>query len=323
MPQVSIIIPAYNVENYLSPCLDSIIAIGDINFEIIIVNDGSTDETEAIALSYSKHYPFIKVISQKNAGVSAARNRGISEASGTWIGFVDADDSINPVSYMSFLSGISNDYDFIWGGYCIIDINERKINPFPGNIEDTLNVNDAITALFEPKYGAYQGYIFNKLYKSEILKSYNIQFDVSIKYNEDRLFNFIYLAYCKKIGKFISLPIYNYWKREGSAMSSLRCPNYKNFITDLIAFEKMFRMTRNVESLSQFSNIVKKWLEISFHRNINLMISHREWDWKYFNDCFSILRRNSICPNTIVRLAKLRLLYVITIIKSKINYLHF
>lgn len=319
MPRISIIIPAYNVEEYLARCLDSIVAIGCDDLEIIIVNDGSKDSTEDIALNYSQQHPFIKVISQPNAGVSGARNRGISEATGTWIGFLDADDTVDSEYYGSLLTSISDEYDFIWGGYSNIEMDGVKTNPFPGNVIETLNINDAIKGLFISKYNAYQGYIFNKLYKSSILKSNHIKFDPTIKYNEDRLFNFTYLAACKNGGKFISLPIYNYWKREGSAMSSLRGPKYKNFITDLIAFEKMYHMTQNDENLAQFSNIVRKRLELSFHRNVNLMISNKDWNWRYFNDSFSIVKRNAVFPDTIIRIVRLRLGYIIRNFKSKIK----
>ena len=97
--KVSVIIPVYNVEKYIQQCLDSIIAQGSYIFEIIIVDDGSTDKTPSICDDYAGRFSFIKVIHQKNSGVSAARNKGLDNASGEFISFVDGDDYIRPGMY--------------------------------------------------------------------------------------------------------------------------------------------------------------------------------------------------------------------------------
>ena len=89
---ISVIVPVYNVDNYLNRCLDSIINQSYKNFEIIIVDDGSTDKSPAICDSYSKKYDFISVIHQNNGGLSVARNTGILAAKGNFITYIDSDD---------------------------------------------------------------------------------------------------------------------------------------------------------------------------------------------------------------------------------------
>lgn len=95
-PKVSIIVPVYNVENYLRKCLDSLINQTLKNIEIICINDGSTDNSLSILEEYASKDERIIVINQENAGVSSARNRGLEIATGEYIAFVDADDSVTP-----------------------------------------------------------------------------------------------------------------------------------------------------------------------------------------------------------------------------------
>ena len=92
---ISIVVPIYNAEKYLADCLDSLVAQSDYDIEILCVDDGSTDQTIDILNSYSERYPFLRVVNQHNQGPSAARNRGIDEAKGEWIMFVDSDDWID------------------------------------------------------------------------------------------------------------------------------------------------------------------------------------------------------------------------------------
>ena len=93
-PCITVIVPAYNVEKWISTCLDSIIANTYKNLEILCIDDGSTDRTSGILDQYASRDSRIRVIHQENRGIGATRNRGIEEASGSWISYVDADDSI-------------------------------------------------------------------------------------------------------------------------------------------------------------------------------------------------------------------------------------
>ena len=97
MVEVSIIVPIYNVERYLNRAIDSILKQTFTDYEIILINDGSTDNSFSIAQEYVEKYPErIRLITQKNAGLSAARNRGIDEALGEYVCFIDSDDFIKP-----------------------------------------------------------------------------------------------------------------------------------------------------------------------------------------------------------------------------------
>ena len=118
MPRVSIILPVYNKEEYLDNTLSLLITQSFQDWELIIIDDGSTDNSSKIARKYAFSDDRIKVISQENKGVSAARNQGISSASGEWIWFVDADDMPDKEFLRNiFLHNVPNDIDIIVGNY--------------------------------------------------------------------------------------------------------------------------------------------------------------------------------------------------------------
>lgn len=134
-PSISVIVPAYNAEDYLPACLDSITS-QDIEetFEIVCINDGSTDSTADILDKYDRNYPYLKVITQKNSGLSAARNAGIKTSSGDYIMFVDSDDAILEGTLRAvYTKAHDEDLDVLfYDGKTIFDNPQLEI-AFPGN----------------------------------------------------------------------------------------------------------------------------------------------------------------------------------------------
>ena len=125
MDMVSIIIPAYNAEKHIEKCIESILCQTEHQIEIIIVDDGSVDNTLNICNKIKSEHNNIKVISQNNAGVNAARKKGYENSSGDWIMFVDADDTLPSNSIQSLLSE-SHGYDIVSGRFKFIDLNDLK-----------------------------------------------------------------------------------------------------------------------------------------------------------------------------------------------------
>ena len=107
MPEVSVIVPVYNVESYLPECLDSILAQSFRDYELILVDDGSTDKSGAICEEYAEKDGRIRVLRQSNKGQSAARNLGVAESKSKLLCFIDSDDAVNPVLLESFYRHIS------------------------------------------------------------------------------------------------------------------------------------------------------------------------------------------------------------------------
>lgn len=210
-PFVSIIIPVYNVEEYIRTCLDSVVEQRYKDWECICVDDGSLDSSGIILDEYANQDDRFRVIHQKNAGVSAARNTGLSSARGEWVCFVDSDDWIG-IDYLQHLvENVSEDVDYIISGNeSIYDGKTIRKNIPSAKCIFTLDSTGAepmadIMELHLP-YGPT-----NKLFRLCILKEYNIIFPISTSYGEDLLFNFQYLNYVRKV---VTVPVSDYFYRQ-------------------------------------------------------------------------------------------------------------
>lgn len=218
---ISIIIPVYKVEQYLPKCLDSILAQTFSDFEALLINDGSPDRSGTIAEDYAAHDSRIKVFHKENGGVSSARNYGLQQARGQYIAFCDSDDWVEP-DWLETLYQQMNFYSVDLSVCGMLKENEAGKILF--SIEEdqvyVKNKEEILLTLFEgDKYYKYQGWIFNKLYKREIIMQYHISFKEDIFYSEDRLFNFFYYCYCTS-AVFSTSYKYHYLIRQNSAMTS-------------------------------------------------------------------------------------------------------
>lgn len=262
---VSIIVPCYNASQFINRCIESVIAQTFSGWELIIVNDGSSDNSLNICYGYAAVDSRIKVINKRNGGVSSARNLGIQEANGYWITFLDADDTLPQNSlkiFTDFAEFEGEKPDIIFCGFNVIS---KK--PFPIIIPKCYkaSVNSLALELFKPTDYPYQGYVWSKLYKKEIITKFDIRFDENIIFNEDRLFTFKYLSHCK-IGVYSTYPVYNYYQTEGGAMSSINGPNFWKFETDLDAFVMMCKMS-NEGRLNVLKDVVYYGTYVSYLKN--------------------------------------------------------
>ena len=217
-PLVSVIVPIYNVEKYLSKCIESIINQTLSNIEIILINDGSTDSSGVIADNYAKNDSRIKVIHKKNGGQGSARNIGIELASGEYIGFVDSDDWIDLDMYEKLYNAAMN-------SRASIAICNRKVLDENNNIKTVVNIkkkiienvkNNIADYIIEYLLYKHTVVIYNKIYRSEIIKENKISFkEVKEVGSEDALFNYEVLFYVDKIVA-INTTYHNQLAREGS-----------------------------------------------------------------------------------------------------------
>lgn len=197
--KVSVIIPVYNAEVYLKSCIESIQNQTFKDIEIIIVNDGSTDNSLSICLDYAKTDNRIVVINKPNGGVSSARNAGIQVAKGEYIGFVDADDWIEPEMYESMYHQIKHDQsDICMCNYveeCNGDIKRIPLN-IPSNKDILLKpeiVNYLVINMIGPENvnsdsRPIMGSVWRLLIKKDYLVSNNIKFPLGIPVMEDLIF---------------------------------------------------------------------------------------------------------------------------------------
>ena len=207
---LSIITPVYNVAEYLSTCIQSILVQTYSNIELILVDDGSTDGSGEICDEWASRDKRIRVIHQKNRGVSSARNMGLMKSKGTIIGFVDSDDWIEPEMYEKMINALG-DADMIACGY--VDYVRGLDKPILKGMQSVGNCSfeKAIIQMYR-KDGFFTS-IWNKLYKREIL--YDVKFDESIKVGEDELWLISVMKNGCNFG-FLPEPLYHYRLRTDS-----------------------------------------------------------------------------------------------------------
>ena len=238
-PKISIIVPVYNAEKYLRQCLDSILNQSFSDFEVLLVDDGSKDDSEKICDEYAVKDKRVHVCHQANQGVSVARNVGLENAQGEWMYFPDADDIVMPNALNMMMSFADKTIEYIMCGYEVYDENGACTYSIEERKQKIIDRDAALIEMFAPTDYRYQGYLWNKLFRASIIKENSLSFVRGIKFNEDRLFNVEYLCHVKYKVVYTTTPIYQYIERTNSAMASLTQRFNPAFITDLDAFVRM------------------------------------------------------------------------------------
>lgn len=212
MPKISVIVPVYNVAPYLKKCVDSIINQTFTDIEIILVDDGSTDESGTICDQYAQKDSRVKVIHKPNGGLSDARNSGLEVCSGEYIGFVDSDDWISPDMYETLIHfAVKEDLDVAMCG--VLDIWPDRIEgtpPFKSVI--LTDVNDIISEILVNEHGGTCIPVWNRIYRSRIFK--DLKFEKG-RYYEDGYYLLRWIERTRRFGR-ISDRKYFYLHREGS-----------------------------------------------------------------------------------------------------------
>ena len=197
-PKVSVIVPVYNGQKYLSTCIEALLGQKKSLYEILVVDDGSTDESGAIADRYAGEHPSIKVIHQENRGVCAARNRGIREAAGDYIGFCDQDDAVSP-DYYSVLSGLltGGGADIAVGNFRQMDmVLTESEAALPADFQEhTCSGKEALGRLVRGE-GMFRSYVWNKLYRKELFRDISYPEDRSL---EDQFVTYRLFAASRKV----------------------------------------------------------------------------------------------------------------------------
>lgn len=230
MPKITIIIPVYKVEQYIRQCLDSIFAQTFVDWECLLIDDGSPDNSGVICDDYAKKDSRFRVIHKENGGVSSARNIGLDYAKGELISFIDSDDTVNN-QFLSYLLELLGDNDIASGGYNKLHRSELKDQDFDYKSIMKLTIKESIVDFYRPYNYKFNAYIVDKIFKRSIIDENKIRFREDIHIKEDGLFLMQYLVHCKGCCNLSMTPIYNYITTEGSAMNSLSS-NYNPKIVD-------------------------------------------------------------------------------------------
>ena len=215
MPKASVIVPVYKVKDYLEPCVRSILAQTERDFELLLIDDGSPDECGAMCDAFAQSDPRIRVIHQENRGLGGARNTGIEAAVGDWLLFVDSDDWIDPETLQTALAaGETTGAQLVVFGFRTVDGQGKTLGVF----QESLPMGTA----FSPKERKDAFLIFpcawNKLYRRELFTETEIRYPSRVWYEDIRTT----LKLLTQVEQMVCIDsvCYNYLQREGSIMNS-------------------------------------------------------------------------------------------------------
>ena len=276
-PDISIIIPVYNGEKFISKCLNSILLQTYRNFEIIVIDDGSIDNTVNILKKYQENYKNVKFFYQQNNGVSAARNLGIKKSKGKFLMFVDSDDYVKKdfCEKMIYLITETN-ADCAYCNYYVVKEGGIKNNKLPKkyltNKEKQFeNKQNAIEGIFNNR--GFRGFVWNKIYRRESIEGIN--FDESIIYFEDMLFNINVINKCAKIS-YTSDSLYYYKYRKDSVINSYNT----NYFFVLKSFDIIMKQLDN-DKLYRMISFDKEAVIVKFSAITKYKYNEEYDKWKY------------------------------------------
>ena len=205
--KVSIIIPVYKAEKYLSKCVDSVLNQSYTDLEVILVEDGSPDNCGAICDDYAKKDSRIKVVHKENEGVSKARNAGLDIATGEYVQFVDSDDYLELQMTEKLVHAMKEQkVDMVLCGFYEKNLNFEKVS----KIEEETGIykkKDFLMRIMNNPYSFHYGVLWNKLFKRKVIE--RIRFSSDMDFGEDFIFNLHYLGKIEKIAV-IEEPLYYY-----------------------------------------------------------------------------------------------------------------
>lgn len=238
---VSFVVPVYNTEYYIKECIDSILNIKENNYEILLIDDGSKDNSRKICEEYVNNNENIKLFVQTNKGVSSARNVGIKNACGKYITFIDSDDRIN----LHDFTFLNSNKDL----YCL------GINRFTNDIETSIKFKEGKDIYKQfVKYPAYMNSMCNKFFKRETILEYNLRLDEAQKYREDMLFVLSFILKGVQI-EYIALKYYFYRNNPLSAS--------KKRVSETIINNNIDSSDKMICLLNGKSKILKNYLIIA------------------------------------------------------------
>jgi glycosyltransferase involved in cell wall biosynthesis len=295
-PYISIIVPVFNVEEYLSRCLETLINQTLREIEIIIIDDGSTDHSVEIIMHYAQNDLRIKVIKQENQGLSGARNSGLTIASGEYIGFVDSDDWVEKNMFETMYLVAKKDNSDI----CVCDYNivyEDKV------ITNYLKLSDGYLQIEEDNLEKYwienrcSVVVWNKIYKKSIIDEFSVFFESKLEiFSEDTLFNLYYILHTKVVSS-IAGSYYNYFQRSNSIMNSTK-PDFLKKELNLV--EKFRNYSADYNNKKAIETILSKLLCERIVINALQRLDENNGIQDIYNDLIYLSKDEYFYPSMIV-----------------------
>ena len=230
-PKISVIVPVYNVAPYVGECLSSLVHQTFTDFEIIAVNDGSTDGSLAVLREFERSYPMVHVIDQPNSGVSRARQAGLAQAKGEFISFVDSDDYVVPNFLEDLYRAVctSEDTDIACCNYYLRFEITGLTFTYPFCWKSSLTRDKAMQRLIRDY--SIQGFLWNKLYRRSLFTENNIPFPNMCF--EDMVMNRVLFAHARKVVT-LRKPLHDYPQRRASAIYTMNARKINDFYRMLL-----------------------------------------------------------------------------------------
>lgn len=230
--KLSIIVPVYNLENYIAATLDSLLSIRfSADYEILVINDGSTDKSESVIRGYQQKHSQIVLYTIENQGVSNARNLGLSKAKGEYITFVDGDDTVEPDFFEKAVQELEKGgYDFVQGNYTTIDGDKQFYYQHTDEDMELCDKKTILELFFSPGKKIHNT-VWGKVFRAEVVQS--VLFDRTLVVAEDQKYVFDVLCSAKKI-KIMKEQCVSYYLRNTSAIHTM---NQKKIEDQLAVFE--------------------------------------------------------------------------------------
>lgn len=284
---ISIIIPVWNSASFLDDCLATIAAQTVSDWECLLVDDGSEDDSYRVCCRWSERDGRFKPFRQNHLGVSAARNRGIKEAVGSYLVFIDSDDTVAPTYLESLLQAAPA--ELVVGGYVRCYPDENKENTFwvpSSRLSFKISPqNAAIFAELNDKFLLYGP--CSKLYDAGIIKHYSVSFPENRSLGEDLEFNYLYLRHIDSIS---CIPVcdYYYMKRKAVSLSSER--RQEHFYSDLEQWRiiKAFCEERGLLGKEMEDLLARRLWEIVYDSLLPKGASKEEPEWAYYKSILKI-----------------------------------
>lgn len=296
-PKISVIVPVYNAEKFLSCCIDSILTQTFSDFELLLIDDGCNDNSGTICDEYVVKDNRVRVFHKKNGGVSTARNLGLKKANGVWVTFVDADDYVKD-GYLRDLyeEAIKNCADLVIQDFEFEKENGIVIERWYKPLTKKYHRLELSTMIKEQSLES-RGYSFAKLFKIDIVKENNIEFPLNVRFGEDSCFIFRYLMYVTSVSC-STVVNYCYIDHPGSAIHrkhdfKIEFNGYDHIKDAVFALSDKYGIENDLKEA------VFPWVAHFMHRAITVakyktdLLSISEDDWRFFNIYFKVITRKT------------------------------
>ena len=262
MSYISVIIPVYKVEDTLRRCVDSVLSQTFTDYEIILVDDGSPDSSGKICERYASMYDNIYVIHQDNAGVSAARNRGLERARGEYVMFLDSDDYLvnNCLEILTRSTA-----DLVIGTLYTVDA-RGMIAEQPPREDKLLMLTELSSEIAELIAENRMNYLHAKLFRRSIIERYGIEFeDYLLTVAEDTVFVFSFLRYCESV--FISSTPVHYYTYNPSGLA------HKHFFTRIASGNRLWHfLTDTCKEIGLYTDEAKREIDLRYLTYMNVLL---------------------------------------------------